>query len=117
MPDSLRPQRDVALLHLETLIRRGRELQQPPSGVSLDDRPGDMRAWQQQCADAIHHLSGGSKAHWLSRAFSDALLVRSIDGAAVAHAPVEEIARRLVDVLLQARSSLTQMDSGEVPAA
>src|SRR6185295_18983488 len=111
MPDSPRTQRDIALHHVETLIRRGQELL--PS--SLDDDGGslrvdDVRAWQQQCAAAITHLSGGSKAHWLSRAFSEALLVRSIDGGADVEAPVEEILRRLVDVLSQARASLQTLD-------
>jgi hypothetical protein len=105
MSDGPRPQRDVALLHLESLIGRGRELQS-----SGDARADDLRAWQQQCGAAITHLSGGSKAHWLSRAFSEALLVRSIDGGAVVEAPAAEIVRRVVDVLMQARTSLLQMD-------
>ena len=111
MPDSPRTQRDIALHHVETLIRRGQELLQSSlgeDGASL--RVDDVRAWQQQCAAAITHLSGGSKAHWLSRAFSEALLVRSIDGGAVVEAPVEEILRRLVDVLSLARASLQTLD-------
>src|SRR5262245_22907028 len=110
MADSSRDQRDVALRHLDTLIRRGQQLHQSSShadAVSADD----LLAWQQQCAAAMTQLSGGSKAHWLSRAFSDALLVRSIDGSAVVEAPAEEIVRRLVKVLEQARASLLQMDS------
>ena len=110
MPDSSRDQRDVALRHLDTLIRRGHQLHQPAGTADAVSR-ADRGVWQQQCAAAITHLSGGSKAHWLSRAFSDALLVRSIDGAAVAEAPAEEIVRRLVGVLEQARASLLQMDS------
>jgi hypothetical protein len=108
MPDSPRTQREIALRHVEALIRRGQELHES-ADAGATGRVDDLRAWQQQCAAAIHHLSGGSKAHWLSRAFSDAFLVRSIDGAAVVHAPAEEIARRLLDVLSQARASLLQM--------
>jgi hypothetical protein len=109
MPDSPHTQRDLARRHVEALIRRGHELQQASADAPAASRVEDIRAWQQQCAAAINHLSGGSKAHWLSRAFSDAFLVRSIDGAAVVHAPAEEIARRLVEVLSQARASLLQM--------
>src|SRR5262252_3275553 len=110
MPDSSRDQRDVALRHLDTLIRRGHQLHQPAGTADAVSRADELGVWQQHCAAAITHLSGGSKAHWLSRAFSDALLVRSIDGAAVAEAPAEEIVRRLVGVLEQARTSLLQMD-------
>ncbi|HJZ71230.1 MAG TPA: hypothetical protein VKE51_05785 [Vicinamibacterales bacterium] len=111
MPASSRDQRDLALRHLDALIRRGRELQQSSGATIAVSGAGDLRGWQQQCAAAVTHLSGGSKAHWLSRAFSDALLVRSIDGAAVAEAPPEEIVGRLVHVLEQARTALVQMDS------
>jgi hypothetical protein len=110
MPDSPRTQRDVALRHVEALIRRGREIQSTAADAAAPRRLDGMREWQQHCASAIQHLSGGSKAHWLSRAFSEALLVRSIDGGAVVEAPVEEIVRRLVDVLARARASLLQMD-------
>src|SRR5262245_18880558 len=111
MPDSSHDQRAVALRHLDALICRGHELRRSSDLAGAADRVGDLRTWQQQCAAAITHLSGGSKAHWLSRAFSEALLVRAIDGAAVVEAPAEEIVRRLVDVLEQARMSLLQMDS------
>src|SRR5213082_377081 len=112
MPD---PQaaRDTALSHIESLIRRGEELQQRDEAVSAA-RIDAIGAWQRQCAAASVHLSGGSKAHWLSRAFSGALLVRSIDGAAVVQAPVEDIVRRVVDVLVRARDSLLQMDDASI---
>jgi hypothetical protein len=120
MSDGPLSQRDVALLQVETLIHRGEQLQQSAIDAAGAARDDGLRAWQQQCAAAIHHLSGGSKAHWLSRAFSQALLVRSIDGAAVVEAPAEEIVRRIVDVLAQARASLQQMDvdadAGDEPA-
>ena len=107
MPDDAR---DTALAHVESLIRRGDELQQRLSADSTAAADVDeMRGWQQQVAAAVTHLSGGSKAHWLSRAFSDALLVRSIDGGAVVEAPAHDIVHRLVEVLVRARASLQQM--------
>ena len=111
MADSPRDPRDTAIRHVESLIQRGVELQQQLSAdASAPGAVNQTRAWQQQCAAAITHLSGGSKAHWLSRAFSEAFLVRSTDGGAVVEAPALDIVRRLVDVLAQARASLLQMD-------
>ena len=101
MDDHLRAHRDASLMLLDQLIRRGRALS---DGIGI-------RVWQQDCAAAINELSGGSKAHWLSRAFSGALLVRSTNGGAMIEASVAEIVDRIVDVLKQARASLTQMDS------
>jgi hypothetical protein len=109
MPDTPRTARDSALLHVETLIRRGHELELSAAHGGAT-RVDEVRAWQLQCAAAITHLSGGSKVHWLSRAFSEAFLVRSIDGAAVVEAPGEDILRRIVSVLVRARVSLQQMD-------
>src|SRR3954467_15667360 len=111
MADSPRDVRDTAIRHIESLIQHGEALQQQLAADAT--APSDLnqvRAWQQQCAAAVTHLSGGSKAHWLSRAFSEAFLVRSIDGGAVVEAPALDIVRRLVDVLRQARASLLQMD-------
>jgi hypothetical protein len=109
--DSLRAQRDFALLQLDDLIRRGRQVSDalaadPADAPSL----ASAHAWQQTCAAAIHQLSGGSKAHWLSRAFSGALLVRSTGGGAVTEAEVREIVGRILDVLEQAASSLVRLD-------
>ena len=111
MTDSPRDARETAIRHVDALIERGEALQRRLSAEAT--RPAgvdEMRAWQQQCAAAVTHLSGGSKAHWLSRAFSEAFLVRSIDGGTVVEAPALDIVRRLVDVLGQARASLLQMD-------
>ena len=71
MDDTLRAQRDFAVGQLENLTRRGRQLSDalaanPDAAPSL----AAARAWQQAAAAAIHQLSGGNKAHWLSRAFS-----------------------------------------------
>ena len=111
MSDSARDARDIAIRHVDSLIQRGAALEQRLSTDATTAADVDeMRAWQQQCAAAVTHLSGGSKAHWLSRAFSEAFLVRSAEGGAVVEAPALDIVRRLVDVLVQARASLLQMD-------
>src|SRR5262249_12978710 len=51
---------------------------------------------------------GGSKAHWLSRAYSDALLVRSPVGVAVEEAPLTDIVARLLAVLGDAAASIAR---------
>ncbi len=114
MNDTLRAQRDFVLGQLEDLTRRGRQLSDalaanPDDALSL----AAARAWQQGSAAAIHQLSGGSKAHWLSRAFSGALLIRSADGGAVVEANVGEIVDRILDVLAQGASSLSRTDEVE----
>jgi hypothetical protein len=95
--------RAASLALLDGLVRRGRSLIGGP----------DVRIWQSDCAAAINELSGGSKAHWLSRAYSSALLVRSTDGEAVVEADPGEIVRRVLDVLEQGRQSLISMDTAE----
>jgi hypothetical protein len=114
--DSLRAQRDFALVRLDDLARRGRQVRDALAADPADPTSlATAHAWQQTCAAAIHQLSGGSKAHWLSRAFSGALLVRSAGGGAVVEADVREIVGRILDVLEQASASLLQL--GEVEAA
>jgi hypothetical protein len=101
--ENLRHQRDVSLGQLEALIRRGRQLK--------DTRSVDAtRAWQQDCAAAVNQLSGGSKAHWLARAYSGAFLMRSPDGGAVLEADTTEIIDRILTVLAQGATSLSRMD-------
>jgi hypothetical protein len=126
MDEDLRHQRDTALRQLEALIRRGRQIG--------DARAGEAsRAWQQDCAAAINQLSGGSKAHWLARAYSEAFLVRSafaplasdgsakaagVGGAAfaplasdlVVEADPTEIVERILGVLAQGAATLSRMD-------
>lgn len=76
------------------------------------------RAWQQRCAVIVQELSGGSKAHWLARAFSEAFLVRSIAGEIVEQAPLTEIVDRVLGVLDQAGRSLARIaDEPDVSAA
>jgi len=114
MDDSLQTQRDVALAHLNRLIARGRQIADRLK--TIQDSAVDIRAWQQDCATAINELSGGSKAHWLSRAFSQAFLVRPADGGVVIEASAADIVDRLLAVLAQAAASLTTMDPVDAAA-
>jgi hypothetical protein len=114
MDESLRHQRDTSLGQLEALIRRGREIRNTQAVDAT-------RAWQQDCAAAINQLSGGSKAHWLARAYSGAFLVRLSDGGVVVEADAKEIVDRILGVLAQGAATLSRMDdvaaasSGAVP--
>ncbi|OLC77642.1 MAG: hypothetical protein AUH72_17295 [Acidobacteria bacterium 13_1_40CM_4_65_8] len=114
MDDSLQTQRDVALAHLKRLIARGRQIADRLK--TIQDSAVDIRAWQQDVATAINELSGGSKAHWLSRAFSQAFLVRPADGGVVIEASAADIVDRLLAVLAQAAASLTTMDPVDAAA-
>lgn len=103
MDETLRHQRDTSLSQLEALIRRGHRIR--------DTRAVDAtRAWQQDCAAAINQLAGGSKAHWLARAYSGAFLVRPARGGAVVDADATEIVDRILGVLAQGAASLSRMD-------
>jgi hypothetical protein len=110
MDESLRAQIDSNLSHLDGLIRRGRQLRK-----TLAEDPSNKsavvanRAWQQDCGVAINQLSGGSKAHWLARAFSEAFLLRTTTGQVIEAVAPAEIVERLVDVLDQAILSLSRM--------
>jgi hypothetical protein len=118
MDESLRSQIDSNLSHLDGLIRRGRRLRE-----TLATAPADTsvlvanRAWQQDCGVAINQLSGGSKAHWLARAFSEAFLMRATSGQAVEAAAPAEIVERLVNVLDQAVISLSRMAQSDTTSA
>jgi hypothetical protein len=110
MDESLRAQIDTYLPHLEGLIQRGRRL-----GDTLAADPSSRsalaatRVWQQDCAITVNQLSGGSKAHWLARSFSEAFLVRSTAGGVVETVAPAEIVNRVAGVLEQAVASLSQM--------
>jgi hypothetical protein len=110
MDDELRRQRDTSLGQLEALIRRGQEIK----GTRSVDA---TRAWQQECAAAINQLSGGSKAHWLARAYSGAFMVRSAHGGVVVEADATEIVDRILDVLAQGATSLSRMDDVEAASS
>jgi hypothetical protein len=116
MEESLRTQIDSNLSHLDALIRRGHRLRE-----ALATDPNDKsalvsnRAWQQDIGVAINQLSGGSKSHWLARAFSEAFLLRTASGQVIEAVAPAEIVERLFGVLEQAIDSLTRMNdaSGE----
>jgi hypothetical protein len=113
--ESLRAQIEIYLRHLDGLIQRGRELHDtlaadPAAGRAL----AATRAWQQDCGVTINQLSGGSKAHWLARSFSEAFLVRSTAGRVVEGAAPAEIVSRLMGVLEQAVTTLSRMRDGEI---
>jgi len=116
MDENLRAQIETYLSHLDGLIRRGRELRDTlatdssnPSAIAV------TRAWQEDCGVTINQLSGGSKAHWLARSFSEAFLMRSAAGHAVEGAAPAEIVQRLLGVLEQAVATLSGMDGGKGP--
>ena len=114
MDESLRTQIDSNLSHLNALIRRGRQLRE-----SLAADPSDKsalvanRAWQQDIGVAINQLSGGSKSHWLARAFSEAFLLRTAGGEALDMVAPSVIVERLIGVLDQAVRSLSRMGDGQ----
>jgi hypothetical protein len=103
MDETLRHQRDTSLGQLDALIRRGRE-------IALTRSVDVTREWQRDCAAAVNQLSGGSKAHWLARAYSDAFMVRSAGANVVVEADAAEIVERILGVLAQAAVSLSRMD-------
>src|SRR3984885_12209970 len=116
MEESLRAQIETQLSHLDGLIRRGRQiLDRLATGASSPVVMAETRAWQEHCGATINQLSGGSKAHWLARSFSDAFLMRTEDGRAAEGVPPTEIVKRLIVVLGRAVESLSGMAEG-VPA-
>jgi hypothetical protein len=118
MDENLLAQVDTYLSQLNGLIGRGCQLRDTlaadPSNSSVI---GATRAWQEECGVTINQLSGGSKAHWLARAFSQAFLLRSDTGSAVEGAAPEEIVKRLLDVLEQAVAILSQKDDAAITSA
>jgi hypothetical protein len=113
--DSLRAQVESYLSQVDALIRRGRELREQlsrdPSSVSAI---ASTRLWQEHCGVTVNQLSGGSKAHWLARSFSEAFLMRSVDGQALDAAAPKKIVDRLLQVLQQAVTSLSSKDESQV---
>jgi hypothetical protein len=118
MDESLRAQIETYLSHLDGLIRRGRQVRDTVvNNPSSKSAIAATRAWQEDCGITINQLSGGSKAHWLARSFSEAFLMRSAAGHAAEGAAPEEIVKRLLNVLEQAVASLTGTDDGPVISA
>lgn len=97
---------------LDGLAARGSEIRE---SLSTDpSHPGLLdvaRDWQRDCATLVNELSGGSKAHWLSREYSDALLVRSPTGRAVEDPSIAEIVGRVLHVLDRAAASLARLEA------
>ena len=118
MDQSLQSQIETYLGHLEGLMRRGQQLRE-----TLSANPADAgaiaatRRWQEDCGVTINQLSGGSKAHWLARAFSQAFLKRSPDGTAAQGAAPAEIVQQLLIVLGQAVSTLSQTNNDAIASA
>jgi hypothetical protein len=118
MPESLETQIRTFVSRLDQLTRRGQQVRD-----TLEKNPADpaaivaSRAWQEECGVAVNQLSGGSKAHWLARAFSEAFLMRSATGKAAEGAPPQAIVQRLLDVLGQAVAALSREDGGPIIAA
>jgi hypothetical protein len=96
--DLFRAQLEASIGQLRALTRRGNEL------TSASDP--ELRIWQRDCAALINELSGGSKAHWLSRAYSEALLVRSSTGTPADASP-NAIVARVIALLERAIQSLS----------
>src|SRR5580704_14950523 len=118
MDENLRAQIETYLSHLDGLIHRGRQLHETlASDSSNGSAIASTSAWQEDCGVTINQLSGGSKAHWLARSFSEAFLMRSAAGQAVEGARPGEIVERLLNVLDQAVASLTRPDDGPVISA
>jgi hypothetical protein len=108
------------LTDLEQLIRRGHELR---DALDVEGRQGPAlaatRIWQQDCAALVSHLSGGSKAHWLAREFSQAFLVRSPSGGVVEETTLTLIVERILRVLDRASVAVSGQQSavGSQPSA
>src|SRR5208282_6681051 len=118
MDENLQAQIETYLSHLHGLIQRGCQVRDalaadPSSGSAI----AATRVWQEECGVTVNQLSGGSKAHWLARSFSEAFLMRSTNDRAVEEVPPVEIVKRLLDVLEQAVGSLSRMDDGPVISA
>jgi hypothetical protein len=115
MSESLEAQIKTYLSRLDHLIRRGQQVREALAADSSNPSAiAAARAWQEECGVAINQLSGGSKAHWLARSFSEAFLMRSAKGNAREGAAPQEIVQRLVDVLTQAVAALSREDGGPV---
>jgi hypothetical protein len=115
MNQTLQIQIENYLSQLEGLIRRGREIRELLAADPCDAFAiTTNRVWQQDVGVTVNQLSGGSKAHWLARAFSQAFLIHSGDGEAVEGVAAEEIVTRLLGVLQQAVASLSRKDEAPV---
>jgi hypothetical protein len=118
MDESLRAQIDTYLAHLDGLIKRGHQLRDTLAADPTDAAAiTATRRWQEDCGVTINQLSGGSKAHWLARSFSDAFLMRSADGRAAQGAAPAEIVQQLLGVLAQGVASLSRSNDNAIISA
>jgi hypothetical protein len=118
MENSLRAQIDTYLAHLDGLMKRGQQLRETLAAAPNDaSAMAATRRWQEDCGVTINQLSGGSKAHWLARSFSEAFLMRSPDGSAAQGAAPADIVRQLLGVLGQAVESLSQSNDSAIVSA
>jgi hypothetical protein len=90
---------------IAALILRGRELS---AALMTDLAASHVRSFQQECAALVSQLSGGNKSHWLSRAYSEALLVPHGEARPGVDAPVCDIIARIVAVLERAAAAMSQ---------
>lgn len=122
------------LEHVGRLLDEGRALLEAFDSVSADPTAAPearllrtFHTWQMGCGQLVGQLSGGSKAHWLSRAYNQALLVTP-DPPATAPRPVgrpappsevapRQLVERLLEVLQKARLSLQQLAESHVSSA
>jgi hypothetical protein len=111
MDQALQGQIEAYRSRLRTLIQRGCDLRDAlTADPSNESWLAVLRNWQQDCGVTVNELSGGSKAHWLARSFSEAFLLRSPVGGAVEGVAPTEIVKRLIAVLEQAVASLSRKE-------
>jgi hypothetical protein len=118
MDDGFRQQIATFEHRLSHLLRDGFDLQRTLSAAPGASDLDAMRAWQRECAATISQLSGGSKQHWLSRAYSEAFLLKEPDSATPVidgEAGVGTIVERIIGVLRQAQASLAEMRQSGIP--
>jgi hypothetical protein len=113
MDDAIQVAIETYRTRLESLILRGQELKLLLATDSADAFAITAnRVWQQEVGVTVNELSGGSKAHWLARSFSEAFLLRSEAGHAAEGAEPADIVKRLVAVLERGLASLAQLQDG-----
>src|SRR6202167_5714579 len=118
MDQTLQTQIETYLTHLDGLMQRGLQLRDALTTDASDQSAiASTRAWHEDCGVTINQLSGGSKAHWLSRSLSGAFLMRWAGSPVGASAAPPEIVKRLLDVLEQEVASLSGADDGPVISA
>jgi hypothetical protein len=123
MDESLRAQRDASITLIDRLISRGRELSRHLTAAAGRPAPGpapaadagsvaavamSVRLWQHDCAALVSQLAGGNKSHWLSRAYSEALLVPQRAAGVGVDVPISDIIARVVAVLERATAAMSQ---------